>query len=295
VACGEASSSVSTSGTTTSSSVSSPTSAFAAVSTITLSAATDVLTQTMGTQKAVVVQAALNANTNPSLAIEWLVNGTKSNQTGRVFEYTPAAAGTFVITARVGSVVSNALTLTVGAAELVITGDVKVVANNKIEITAPGGATVAVTNNEVLATSFYDLAKGIYVIDLKTALTQGGTSTVTLTRGDLAPVSKAFTFDTRKLAETVTLSGGSALKAETDGSFKITKPHVLLPGANRAENETENTYVISFAATNLGSANAVNFDFKTVSVPTGGATIAASLGQRIVGTAAASDAGSFSL
>jgi hypothetical protein len=287
VACGEASSSVSN-GTNTSSSVSSTTSAFANVSTITLSAASDVLTQTMGTQKAVVVQAALNANTNPSLALEWFVNGTKSNQTGRVFEYTPAAAGTFEIQAKSGSVLSNKINVTVGAAALVITGDVKVVANNKIEITAPGGATVAVTNNEVLATSFYDLAKGIYVIDLKTALSQGATSTVTLTRAGLAPVSRAFTFDTRKL-EIDSLSG---LKAEADGSFKITKPHALVV-ASGTLNNTIDTYTIAFKATNLGGTAPLAFSYSRIAAPVGAEAFVNQTGLRTVDAGADKSAGSF--
>jgi hypothetical protein len=292
VACGEASSSVSN-GTNTSSSVSSTTSAFANVSTITLSAASDVLTQTMGTQKAVVVQAALNANTNPSLALEWFVNGTKSNQTGRVFEYTPAAAGTFEIQAKSGSVLSNKINVTVGAAAFAITGEIKVVDADTIEFTAPGGATVAVTNNEVLDSSYYDLKKGIYVINLKTALKQNTSATLTLTREGNASVSKLFTFDTRKLESAIAL-GSTALKAEADGSFKITRPHTIVAGANGGENDTVNTYSMSFAATELGSATPVAFQFKTVSVPTGGTKIADSTGQRLVGTAAASSAGQFS-
>jgi hypothetical protein len=268
VACGEASSSVSTSGTQTSSSVSSTTSAFANVSTITLTAASDTLTQVMGTQKAVVVQAALNANTNPSLALEWFVNGTKSNQTGRVFEYTPAAAGTFVITARSGSVTSNALTLTVGTASLAITGEVKVVDADTIEITAPGGATVAVTNNEVLATSMYDLARGVYVINLKTPFVQGVSSTVTLTREGSQAVSRVFTFDTRKV-EINTLTG-TGVTDNKDGTYSINRPHSIVAGANGGDNLTVNSYQVTFKATNLKNTS-VAFSLERLSAPTGAA------------------------
>jgi hypothetical protein len=285
VACGEASSSVSN-GTTTSSSVSSTTSAYANVTTITLSAATDVLTQTMGTQKAVVVQAALNANTNPSLAIEWLVNGTKSNQTGRVFEYTPAAAGTFVITARVGSVVSNALTLNVGAAELVIS-DLKVVDNNTLEITAPGGATVAVTSNEVLPASYYDITKGIYVIELKTALAQGGSTTVTLTRDGLAPVSRVATFDTRVI-DVAAITGA---KDNKDGTWDITRPHELNP-STLVTNTVTDQYLVQFQGTNLGGSQ-LAFKLEQVSVPAGATPLATSEGLVNVATAAKSNANSF--
>jgi hypothetical protein len=240
----------------------------------------------MGTQKAVVVQAALNANTNPSLALEWFVNGTKSNQTGRVFEYTPAAAGTFEIQAKSGSVLSNKINVTVGAAALVITGDVKVVANNKIEITAPGGATVAVTNNEVLATSFYDLAKGVYVIDLKTALTQGATSTVTLTR-DGATSTKAFTFDTRVLG----IGSITGLTAKADGTYEVTKPHRL--DANGALNNAINTYTIAFEATNIGGTAPLAFSYSRTSAPVGAEAFVQQTGLRTVENGTKTPAGSF--
>jgi hypothetical protein len=240
----------------------------------------------MGTQKAVVVQAALNANTNPSLAIEWLVNGTKSNQTGRVFEYTPAAAGTFVITARVGSVVSNALTLTVGAAELVIS-DLKVVDNNTLEITAPGGATVAVTSNEVLPASYYDITKGIYVIELKTALAQGGSTTVTLTRDGLAPVSRVATFDTRVI-DVAAITGA---KDNKDGTWDITRPHELNP-STLVTNTVTDQYLVQFQGTNLGGSQ-LAFKLEQVSVPAGATPLATSEGLVNVATAAKSNANSF--
>jgi hypothetical protein len=222
----------------------------------------------MGTQKAVVVQAALNANTNPNLALEWSVNGTKSNQTGRVFEYTPAAAGTFVIEAKVGSVVSNKITLTVGTPSLAITGEVKVVDADTIEITAPGGATVAVTNNEVLATSMYDLARGVYVINLKTPFVQGVSSTVTLTREGSQSASRVFTFDTRKV-EINTLTG-TGVTDNKDGTYSINRPHSIVAGANGGDNLTVNSYQVTFKATNLKN-NSVAFSLERLSAPTGAA------------------------
>jgi hypothetical protein len=286
VACGEASSSVSN-GTNTSSSVSSTTSAFANVSTITLSAASDVLTQTMGTQKAVVVQAALNANTNPSLALEWFVNGTKSNQTGRVFEYTPAAAGTFVIEAKVGSVLSNKINVTVGAAALVIS-ELKVVDNNTLEIKAPGGATVAVTNNEVLATSFYDIGKGIYVIELKTALIQGGSTTVTLTRDGLAPVSRLAIFDTRKLdIDELTVEGDDELAELVGGVYEIERPFILGPidsNVAGAINTQDQTVLVTFESENLKTAAGAFAAYKIerTAAPSGAPAFVTDEGQVVV-------------
>ena len=271
VACGEASSSVSSSVSSTpaSSSVSSPvsTSTFANVSSITLSAGTDVLTQVVGSLKTVVVSAALNANTNPSAALEWLVNGVKSNQTGRVFEFTPTTTGTFKISARSGSIVSNEISVTVGAAGFNIT-KLEVKANNQVEITAPGGATVSVTNNEVLPTSFYDLTKGVYVINLKTALLQGATATVTLARDGAQVISRAFTFDTR--AVEVASLVGAGVTDNKDGSFDVKKPHDIASGASGGANTAVETYQVSFEATNL-KATSVGFTVTRVSAPSGAA------------------------
>jgi hypothetical protein len=294
VACGEASSSVSTSGTQTSSSVSSAVSNFANVSTITLSAATDVLTQTMGTQKAVVVQAALNANTNPSLALEWFVNGTKSNQTGRVFEYTPAAAGTFVIEAKSGSVLSNKISLTVGLPEFAITGEIKVVDASNLEITAPGGATVAVTNNTVEPASFYDLTKGVYVVKLKTAIVQGGTATVTLTREGNAPISKLVTFDTRKLEiDKVLVDTVDAVAKLVGTVYEVERPYILNATGDINANTTltgKDTIKVTFKSTNLATAAGAFAAFKIqrLAAPAGAPAYVTQEGQIAVG---ATDAG----
>jgi hypothetical protein len=264
VACGEASSSVSN-GTNTSSSVASTTSAFANVTSVTLTAASDTLTQTLGTQKTVVVQATLNSGTNPSAALEWFVNGTKSNQTGRVFEYTPSTSGTFKIQARVGSVSSNELTLTVGSGTLTIT-KLTVVDNNTIRVQAPGGAQVTLTNNVLLPESKYDLKTGEYVLELETALTQGQSTTVTLTR-DGSSVSQVATFDTRVLAVS-SVSGGPAgtVKDNKDGTYDVLRPHTL--GSTEVTNTTVATYSVSFEATNMRTTS-TSFTFENSSAPVG--------------------------
>jgi hypothetical protein len=226
-----------------------------------------VLTQVVGSLKTVVVSAALNANTNPSAALEWLVNGVKSNQTGRVFEFTPTTTGTFKISARSGSIVSNEISVTVGAAGFNIT-ELEVKANNQVEITAPGGATVSVTNNEVLPTSFYDLTKGVYVINLKTALLQGATATVTLARDGAQVISRAFTFDTRAV-EVASLVGANVTDNK-DGSFDVKKPHDIASGASGGANTAVETYQVSFEATNL-KATSVGFTVTRVSAPSGAA------------------------
>jgi hypothetical protein len=239
----------------------------------------------LGTQKAVVVQAALNANTNPSLALEWFVNGTKSNQTGRVFEYTPAASGTFVISARVGSVLSNNITLTVGAGSFAVES-AEFVDNNTIEIKAPGGATVAVTGNEVLDTSKYDLKLGTYIVDLKTALKQGDSATVTLTREGNQTVTRVVTFDTREIKATV-----ASAKDNKDGTFDITRPHELSTSTG-VLNTASVTYTVVLNATNM-KADQQAFKLERVSAPADAAEFTTSEGLTNVAGDKDSAAGQF--
>jgi hypothetical protein len=239
----------------------------------------------LGTQKAVVVQAALNANTNPSLALEWFVNGTKSNQTGRVFEYTPATSGTFVISARVGSVLSNNITLTVGAGSFAVES-AEFVDNNTIEIKAPGGATVAVTGNEVLDTSKYDLKLGTYIVDLKTALKQGDSATVTLTREGNQTVTRLVTFDTREIKAAV-----ANAEDNEDGTFDITRPHEL-SSTTGVLNTASVTYTVVLKATNM-KADQQAFKLERVSAPADAAAFTTSEGLTNVAGDKDSAAGQF--
>jgi hypothetical protein len=219
----------------------------------------------LGTQKAVVVQAALNANTNPNLAIEWFVNDTKSNQTGRVFEYNPATAGTFVIQAKVGNVLSNRITATVGTASSA--AESKFLDADTIEIKATGGAVITVANNEVLDSSIYDLKKGVYVINLKTALKQGDVATVTLTREGNQVSTQLVTFDTRKLE--VAAVSGTGVKDNKDNTYDIFRPHALNAGA---ASTVSNQYIVTFKSTDI-SGTSVGYKIEQVSVPTGATPI----------------------
>ncbi|MDD4065503.1 MAG: hypothetical protein PHY11_00720 [Bacilli bacterium] len=102
-------------GVNSSSSQSTSTSSYAAVSSITLSAAAETLEQISTSLQKVTVSATLNSGVNPAQELEWYVNGTKSSQAGKSFEYTPTAVGEYAIVAKVGSVSSNTVTVKVAA------------------------------------------------------------------------------------------------------------------------------------------------------------------------------------
>jgi hypothetical protein len=267
VACGEASSSVSSSvSSTPASSVSSVSSAYANVTTVTLSAATATLTQVLGAQRRVTVTAALNANTNPNLALEWFVNGVKSNQTGRVLEYVPTEVGAFVISAKVGNISSNNLTVNVSLPTLAVE-EVEWASASQILVTAPGGAVVTVSGNEVLDTSIYDLTDGQYVVNLKTPFTQGQTATLSLAREGEAAFTQVVTYDTREFAISKLQYRGTEVKA-VNGVYKIARPF----DANTNSLTFTSVYQLDFTHKNVIGTSNVPLAVQST-VPTGATAI----------------------
>jgi len=222
VACGEASSSVST-GTTTSPSVPSVSSAYANVTSLTLSAASNLLTQTLGSQTTVTITGALNANTNPSIQLEWFVNGVKQLQTGRVFDFTPTSAGAFVVTARAGNVVSNSLNFTVGLPTIGITKTEFVTART-LHVNADAGAQVSVVGATLAADSFYDLNTKKYVLNFEQPVEQGSSITLRLERPGFGVATQTVLFDTGEFTlDAVKLNSGRPLSV-VNGVYQIVKP-----------------------------------------------------------------------
>jgi hypothetical protein len=221
----------------------------------------------LGSLKRVTVSAALNANTNPTLALEWFVDGVKSNQTGRIFEFTPTAVGNFVLQAKVGNVLSNTITVAVGQGGLAVE-TAKFADADTIELKAPGGATVTVAGHEVADTSYYSLATGTYVIDLKKAVTQGTQVTVNLTGADGKSISQQVTYDTREFELDEFTFDGEELEA-TNGVYKIVKPF-------DAGTTYRKSYQVSFAQKNilpsLSTGTPVAYRTRT-SVPTGSTAV----------------------
>jgi hypothetical protein len=279
VACGEASSSVSSSvSSSASSSVasSSVASSFAAVTSITLApAATDALTQVVGSLKTVVINASFNTGVNPDLRVSWLVNGVASQQTGRAFEFTPTAAGVFKIKARVGTVESQEQTVTVtaqGVSTLSITSHT-FVSSTRIEVVATGGAEVVVTGATLdKDASFYDLEGKKYVLILEEALEQGDSVKVSLTR-DGSTAEDTFVYDTRKLELNLTALATTYASAITAGTVTLTatkitlvRPHIL--ASDGTINVTPDNYVFPVKVTDLDGTE-VPFSVTRTSAPAG--------------------------
>jgi hypothetical protein len=199
VACGEASSSVSSSVNTGTSTVPNVSSAYANVTSVTLSAATATLTQVLGAQRRVTVTAALNANTNPNLSLEWFVNGVKQAQISRIFDFTPTEAGSFAITARVGNLTSNTLTVT-ATSPVFVAKETSFKKANLIEIVADGGFNVSLVGASLEASSYYSIADGKYVLNLSEPVVQGTVVNVRFEKQGFATTVVPVTFDTRTLS-----------------------------------------------------------------------------------------------
>ena len=270
VACGEASSSVSSSvvsSTPASSSVLSPVSSFANVTSITISAASNTLKQLVGATQTVSVVAAVNANTNPATVLEWYVNGVKTGQTGRIFEYVPTVVGDFKIQAKVGNTASNELTVSLTAPVFAVTSAAFVDAS-QIKIVAPAGAKVTLTGATLADTSKYDIAMGAYILDLTAPVLQGGEVAVKLERDGNQALTKVVTFDTRKF-EIDTFeygfTGSEAAVAAVGGVYTIVKPF------DDAE-EFNKRYEITIKDELVRSTTPIAFKVETT-VPTGATAV----------------------
>ncbi|MDD4065500.1 MAG: hypothetical protein PHY11_00705, partial [Bacilli bacterium] len=155
----------------------------------------------------------------PAQELEWYVNGTKSSQTGKSFEYTPTAVGEYAIVAKVGSVSSNTVTVKVAAQGLEIES-VKFISNKILEIKGSEGASVAIEGKTIIDSSYYDLVNDLYHIELKEAIAQGSSVKITLSK-DGATSTKEELYETRVFA----VNAVSNAVANADGSYTVTKPY----------------------------------------------------------------------
>lgn len=217
---------------------------------------TGALTQEMGSTSKVTIRAKFNTGANPT-AVEWYVNDEKQSQTATTFDYQPKAAGAFVIKAKVGSVVSNELTINVAEQKTPLdASDPVVVDADTIEIAAQAGATVAVSGHELKDSSRFSLKDQKYVLELDSALKQGETVTVTLSKGD-DKVTKSFVYDLEKLEVKV-----AGAKKEDDGTYTVTKPFYTDPKPIQCNItwtpvEMTGTKSVSFSATAPEGATAM--------------------------------------
>jgi hypothetical protein len=289
VACGEASTSSSTN--STSSSVTT-TSGFTDVTSVTLSAASDGLTQVVGSLKTVVVTAALNAGTNPTTPVVWTVNGVESKQTGRVFEFTPTTVGTFNIQAKVGTTVSNLVPVSVtstSVSSLVVITDVEFDDTDTLFIDATPGSTISISGKTILPSSFYDLTEKVYVVNVKEAFKDGDSAVLTVVREGLTQATRTITYDTRKIeVNNATFNGDSdEIELATDGAYEVVRPHIL--SSTGGLNAASYPVVLDLKSTSLNTTALVNYRLERLSAPTGAAAFVADIGQTTISSGNAGD------
>jgi 5-hydroxyisourate hydrolase-like protein (transthyretin family) len=223
----------------------------------------------MGAQRRVTVTAALNANTNPNLSLEWYVNGVKQAQTSRIFDFTPTEVGSFAIQAKIGNLSSNTLTVALGLPVFAVESLVFKSASQLI-MKAPAGASVTLTGAELADTSRYDLVNEEYVLDLEEAVTQGTTVTVRLEKEGSQPLVETVIYDTRTFTlDEVTFGIGANVEelSAVDGVFTVEKP--IDKGAVFVR-----TYKIAFDATDLFPATGTVAFTKELTVPSGATAVA---------------------
>ncbi len=245
---------------------------YAAVSSIAIAADSSVLEQLSNSLKKVTVNATLNANVDPATEIEWYVDGVKSAQTSKAFEFQPTSTGEFKIQAKVGNVKSNEIVVKVsapstGAVEI---SAIKYIDSKTLEVSSEQGSEVKVSLNgkevELSSNSYYDIADEKYILKLATAIAQGDEIKVTVKK-DAKEGSLSLTYDTRELA--IKSATGFTTLVPVDGIYYIYKPFEDA-GAVLAQ------YTFGLESTNCLKATG-NTSFKVeTEVPAGASAIKAS-------------------
>jgi hypothetical protein len=267
--CGTSDTTSSSNGSITSSVSSVSSSTFANATSLTISANSNDLLQTSDTIKPLLVTAALNANANPNIKLEWYVNGVKDlTQQGLLFSFTAIDSGTYQIVSKVGELTSNTIELVVGNPTLNVMNPV-FLSSSRFEIKGDAGATVTVANRVLRSTSFYDLAKGAYVIDLTTTLDQGQSISVTLSKDGYNPITRTAIFDTRTF-EVESLVFDELELTAVNGVYRIERPFDAGYSKNIEIDFNENNLIgssaISYSKQLVGPTNASSESISTTNV-----------------------------
>jgi hypothetical protein len=205
---------------------------------------TSSLTQFLGLTSRVVVNAKLNSATPTS--IDWFVDDQLSvSQKGLIFEYFPTAVKTYQIVAKVGTVTSNIITLTVGLPKFSLSA-VEAVTSTQLTIKGDPGLSFSINGVSISNTSNFNIANQIYTLNLLTPLTQGQTYNIQASKGGFDSTIFPFIFETRKLSVANITYKGQRVVPNKDGAYEIQKPFV---GA------TSEQYLISLLQTNLEGTN----------------------------------------
>lgn len=234
------------------------------ISRITIST-NDNLTQFVGLTSKVTFNAAIEGSQG-DLRVEWLVDGVRNlTQSSLVFEFFPSIPKTYKIQARIGSVESNTIDVTIGLPTFNITS-LSQPANNVIRLVGPNGLTFSIPGLIIANTSNYNFTTQTYNINLVTPMTQGATYNITISRAGFRDLQQSFTYETRSLKVGYILYGGVRIRANSDGVYELVRPF------NDTNTPSSALYELSFEQINL-EGTSVPFTIVT-NVPAGASAVA---------------------
>jgi len=219
------------------------------------------LTQFLGLNSRVIINA--NLNTNAVSVLEWYVNNERSlTQTGLTFEFFPNTVNTYQIYAKSGNTLSNTITVTVSLPKFNLT-NVEAKSNSQLEIKAEPGLTFGVSGLTIASTSSYNIVNQVYTINLLTPMIQGNTYNITASRPGFESSVLPFLYETRRLSVNSIIYKGQRIIVNAQGVYELQKPFTGAAAQN---------YTISLTQTNLEGIN-VPISIVT-NVPAGATAIA---------------------
>jgi uncharacterized repeat protein (TIGR02543 family) len=203
------------------------------------------LIQFAGLSSQVSVNAALTGG-DESTRIDWFLNGVKSvSQNLSIFQFTPLALGKYEVYAQVGTVKSNVLNLELKQPSFNVTS-VNSIDSKTIEIKGDSGYSFQVSNINVLDTSTYNIINNKYTLNLASAMTQGQTYNIQITKPGFESLNYSLLYETRKVSVGYLLYNGKKVTSNSQSVYEIFKPF---------GSEANQDYQISVALNNLEGTN----------------------------------------
>jgi len=241
---------------------------FQPVKEITITTSTDLLVQNITNLRQLVINADTNQGVEPNLVFEWYVNGNKSFQLGKVFEYTPTSVGTYNIQARIGGITSNQLRLVVNEEARVIQLTSIVMNNNKIiQVVAEEGLEFEAQDNVIANSSTFNLSDKRYNLILNKEIVQGSKFNLIIKKSGYPNLIREVLFDNRKITVSDSTIDNIDIKSDQSGNYIFEKPNIVLANGLRAQLSNEKVLRLSFKTENL-DGNDLPYSIENYSAPT---------------------------
>ena len=224
---------------------------FEPVTAITISTPTNLLEQNINELSTLAIRLETNPNIDPNLRFEWYVDGVKSFQDGKIFEYLPNRVGTYNIQARYGSIASNQLRLIINDDSRINITSLRMSNGSSIEVIAEKGLEFSVKDNQLTNQSNYNIKEGKYYLFLDKPVAQGTTLQVTARKQNFPELIKDVIFDTRIIIQTNATIDFVDVVANSSGVYTFEKPNNVLASGLRTQASNEKVFRLRFKTDNL--------------------------------------------